>query len=85
TRNAGGYVCYAEALLQLVINKPFQTVGVEIRPTLEWIRSFEYSVLDAEDFGEEWEVSLYKALLRDVQMAYSENRGRTGPLPLCGP
>jgi hypothetical protein len=85
TRNAGGYACYAELLLQLVINKPFQTIGMEIRPNLELIRAFEFSVLDAQDFGEEWEVNLYTALLKDMQTAYSENRGRTGPLPLCGP
>jgi len=85
TRNAGGFACYAELLLPLLITKPFQTVGVEIRPNLELIRSFEFSVLEAQDFGEEWEVKLYNALLKDMQTAYSENRGRTGTLPLCGP
>lgn len=85
TRNAGGFACYAELLLQALIPKPFQTIGVEVRPNLELIRSFEFSVLDAQDFGEQWEVDLYSALLKDMQTAYGENRGRTGPLPLCGP
>ena len=85
TRNGGGYACYGEALASYVIAKPYTTIGVEIRPNLDIIRDFEFSVLDAQDFGEEWEVRLYSALLKDIRTAYSENRGRTGPIPLCGP
>jgi hypothetical protein len=84
TRTEGGFACYAEDLEQRLIPKPFQTIGLEMRPNLELIRSFEYSVLDAQDFGEEWEVRAYSALLKDLKTAYSENRGRTGPIPLCG-
>jgi len=85
TRNAGGYACYAELLLQYVINKPFQTAGLEIRSTLDWIRYFDYSLQDAQDFGEQWEVDLYTLLLENIRTAYAENRGRTGPMPICGP
>ncbi|MFN0105597.1 MAG: S41 family peptidase [Bryobacteraceae bacterium] len=85
TRNAGGFACYAELLLSALISKPFTTIGVEIRPNLDLIRSFEFSLLDAQDFGEEWEVALYGALLKDLRTAYSENRGRTGTIPLCSP
>jgi hypothetical protein len=85
TRNPGGFACYGEQLLPLLIDKPFQTVGVEIRPNLELIKDWEFYLLDAQDFGEEWEVKLYGALLKDIKTAYSENRGRTGTIPLCGP
>jgi len=85
TRNPGGYGCYAEALERFVIPRNFTTTGVEIRPNLDIIRDFEFAYLDAIDFGEDWEVRLYAALLKDVKTAYSENRGRTGTIPLCGP
>jgi hypothetical protein len=34
--------------------------------------------------AEQWIIDLYKAYLAEVQQANSENRGMTGPLPLCG-
>ncbi len=84
TRNEGGFACYAEDLERRLINKPFQTIGLEIRPNLDIIREWEYAVLDAQDFGEQWEVDIYSSLLKDIKTAYSENRGRTGSIPLCG-
>jgi hypothetical protein len=84
TRNEGGFACYAEDLLRRLIPKPFQTIGVEIRPNLDIIRSFSLAVTDAEQFGEEWETQIYRAILGDIETAYRENRGRTGPIPLCG-
>lgn len=83
TRNGGGYACYAEELEKYLIAKPFTGIGVEIRPNLDIIRDFELSVQDAQDYGEEWEARLMAAITGDVKTAYSENRGRTGPLPLC--
>jgi len=85
TQNPGGFACYGELLQTLLINKPFVTAGVEIRPNLDLIREWEFSLLDAQDFGEDWEVAVYSALLKDIKTAYAENRGRTGTLPLCGP
>lgn len=84
TQNPGGFACYGELLQTLLINKPFVTAGVEIRPNLDLIREWEFSLLDAQDFGEDWEVAVYSALLKDIKTAYAENRGRTGTLPLCG-
>lgn len=84
-QNPGGFACYGELLQTLLINKPFQSVGVEIRPNLDLIRNWEFYLQDAQDFGEEWEVRLYNSLLKDIKTAYSENRGRTGTIPFCGP
>lgn len=84
SRNPGGYVCFAEDLAARLLAKPFNAAGFEIRPTLDLVREFEFAVADAQDFGEEWEVRAYSALLKDLKTAYSENRGRTGPIPLCG-
>jgi len=83
TRNEGGFACYAENLEKYLIPKRFTVVGSEIRPNLDLIRGFEYALLDAQDFGEPWEVEVFTALLRDMKAAYAENRGRTGTMPLC--
>lgn len=84
-RNGGGFGCYAELLLSYLVQQPFETVGAEIRPNLDLIRGWRLALDDAKDFGEPWEVALYSAFLKDIESAYAENRGRTGPLPICGP
>jgi len=70
-------------LEQYLIPKPFTTTGVEIRPNLDLVRTWESFYLDAVDFGEDWEVAIYGSLLKDIRTAYAENRGRTGTIPLC--
>jgi C-terminal processing protease CtpA/Prc len=85
TRNEGGYVCYAEWLLQYLIAKEFTSIAVEIRPTLSILQDWRQSLEFVQEFGAEWEVNLYGSLLKDLETAYSENRGRTGSVPLCGP
>ncbi|MBI2689693.1 MAG: PDZ domain-containing protein [Acidobacteria bacterium] len=83
TRNEGGYACYSDELLQRLIPRTFTTIGVEIRPNLDIIRDFEATLQDLQDYGEEWEYKVFSTLVKDVKTAYSENRGRTGPIPLC--
>lgn len=84
-RNPGGDPCLAQDLASLLIPYNFQAPGVEIRATRDWILRFESLIAQLEAFGvEKWIVDYYRALLGDVRGAYSENRGRTGPLPLCG-
>ena len=85
TRNEGGYACYADELERRLIPKTFSTVGAEIRPSLDLIRDWESILQDAIDFGEPWEARMYAALVKDIKTAYSENRGRTGPIPFCSP
>lgn len=85
TRNPGGSGCYAEILTRYLIPKRHTGMGAEIRPTLDLLRSFEDAVRESEEFGEEWEQRQFRAILSDLRVAYSENRGRTGTLPLCAP
>ncbi len=86
TRNPGGNACYDEALLARVIPYRFRTLGFEVRATANWVASFSSSLTLARLQGApQWVIDIYQALLKDVKTAYAENRGRTGPLPLCGP
>jgi hypothetical protein len=83
--NPGGSVCYVESLLTRVMPDPFRTVGFEIRATATWLTAFADSLaLAKQQKADQATIDMLEALLRDVETAYGENRGRTGPLPLCG-
>lgn len=84
-RNPGGSACYVEALLTRVMPEPFRTVGFEIRASATWLANFAESLaLARQQKADQRTIDLLEAHLRDVEAAYRENRGRTGPLPLCG-
>ncbi len=84
--NGGGSGCYAQALASALIPQTFHGLTFEIRATQNWVASFSSSVSAAQRAkAEEWVINLYKAYLAEVQTAFSENRGMTGPLPVCGP
>ena len=83
-RNPGGSACYAEALFQRITTTPFRTIGVEFRPTLADVISIEQSYDDAVSLGAtQNELIWLGGIKRDIEAAYSENRGRTGSLPVC--
>jgi hypothetical protein len=84
-RNPGGNACYAEALVSYLMTEPFQVLGYELRATALWVYDFAAVLALAKEMeAEQWEIDLLAAALEDVQRAYRENRGRTGPLPICG-
>lgn len=82
-RNPGGSVSFTEELLRRLIPYKFRTIGFEIRATSNWVASIS-SALDAAKAAsaDKWVIDLYGVLLRDVQQANREYRGRTGPEPL---
>lgn len=83
-RNPGGYGCYGAQLMGYLTTKPYSTFGNELRPTLEWVQAFhETAQLTTEDGLEPWEVIMLQGAYRDVSTAFTENRGRTGPLSFC--
>ncbi|MGH9722566.1 MAG: S41 family peptidase [Bryobacteraceae bacterium] len=85
-RNYGGFNCYAEALLQSVIPYRFQGSAEEIRVTRDRLVQAQADYADARDFGaEQWVVDLLGDILKQIQQAYKENRGRTGGIPVCAP
>lgn len=83
-RNPGGDPCFAQDAASLLTRKPFTIAGAEIRATRDWINKYESLIFELEVSGTaEWVTQLLRAMLGDIRGAYSENRGRTGPLPLC--
>ena len=83
--NGGGSICYTNTLLQMLIPTPFREVGFQLRATQSWVTSFSFVVTQAQLIGSpQYVIDIYKAYLAEVQKAQSQNRGTTGPLPLCG-
>lgn len=84
-RNPGGSVCLTNEILRRFIPYPFRTIGDEFRPTWAVVQQFRNDLEDAVNFGAtDIEVLLLEAWLKDIETAYSENRGRTGQIPACG-
>ena len=84
-RNPGGDACQVESMLQRVIPFKFRTMGFAIRATAYWIYDFAASLGNAKLAGAPQPViDQYEMLLKEVETAYQESRGNTGPLPLCG-
>lgn len=84
-RNPGGDQCLTNEILRRFIPYPFRTTGDEIRPTLDIVQWFRDDLANAEAFGADAVTLAYlKGFLSDIESAYREYRGITGPLPVCG-
>jgi hypothetical protein len=83
-RNLGGDGCYAEQMLSYIMPQKFRTIGYEIRATAYWVNAISGELAYLEDIGADaWMIRTLQALLDGIQQAYTENRGRTGPIPIC--
>ena len=83
-RNPGGSACYVQSLLTRVMPDPFRTIGFEIRATATWLAAFAESLeLAREQDADQLIIDLLEARYKDVETAYRENRGRTGPMSIC--
>jgi C-terminal processing protease CtpA/Prc len=84
-RNPGGHVCFANEILRRLIDRPFRMIGDEFRPTRELIQSFRDDLEIAKLLGADQVTQfMLQSYVDQLEMAYSENRGRTGQLPACG-
>lgn len=82
-RNTGGG-CYGETAARLLIARRFRSITDEIRPSLSLLQSFQIAIATAPPSAPQWQIDQLKNLGAQLETAYYENRGRTGPLPLCG-
>ncbi len=83
-RNLGGDGCYAEQMLSYVMPQKFRTIGLEIRATAVMVIGISSELEYYKSVGADaWMIQTLEALLSGVKQAYSENRGRTGPIPIC--
>jgi len=84
TRNTGGG-CYLLTAATLLMKDRFQVPGQQLRPSLQLVNGFQQSLEIAREVeAEPWIIALLESYLSQVVSAYQENRGMTGPLPVCG-
>ena len=82
-RNTGGG-CYMLTAASYLIPFPFFFFGEEIRVTIAYLNSIQAALEAAERAGAPpFILELYREILRQLEAAYRENRGRTGPIPAC--
>ena len=84
--NGGGSGCYTQNLVRYLIPKTFSGLTQSIRATQSWVASFTSSLTIAKaTHAPQYVIDLYTVYLQQVQQAMAENRGMTGPLPICSP
>jgi len=82
-RNDGGG-CYLLTAASLLMKERFHVPGQQVRPSLATINSFQQSIEVAREVqAAPWIITLLENYLSQLLSAYQENRGVTGPLPLC--
>lgn len=91
-RNPGGIIVYGHELARRLIPGRFDGIGFELRATANRLASISSELeslksLNAQVPGvvPDWYIQSYEAIVADIRQALSENRGRTGPLPLNMP
>jgi C-terminal processing protease CtpA/Prc len=85
-RNTGGFIIYGHELARRLIPYPFEGVGFELRATQSRVNSVWNEWQNARNTNAPgWAQQLWGYIFQDVQTAFRENRGRTGPLPLNMP
>lgn len=83
--NGGGSGCYTQTLVSLLTPQKIRGLSAQIRATQLWVASVSSSLTSAQlNNAPQYVIDQYAAILKDVKQAFSENRGRTGSLPLCG-
>lgn len=84
-RNPGGIVDYVEVLSQFLIPGQFRTLGFEVRATQQFVLTLQQALAEARaGNADRWILDLLEMLKNQVEQAYREQRGRTGPLPVGG-
>jgi len=85
-RNTGGFLCFGENIATRLIPYPFRPIEYEYRATWQRVNAFFNSLNAARNAqADQWIIDTYQAFYNAVSQAYLENRGLTGPLPICGP
>jgi hypothetical protein len=86
TRNPGGDACYLQELIRLLTPETFRMLGLEFRATESLVQAYAAQVEYEKSTGsEQWVINSWQSHLDAMRQANREVRGRTGPLPICGP
>lgn len=85
-RNQGGSNCYAEDIMRHLMTKPFRGAASRLRANQSWLYFFLEGLSSAKaDHAPKTVTDLYEGFIAQIENALRENRGITGPLPICTP
>jgi len=85
-RNTGGNLCFGENVMTRFALGPFESTSFEIRVFYSRLASFYNSLQSAIATGApQYIIDSYQVIVDQLTSAYQQNRGLTGPLPLCTP
>jgi Peptidase family S41 len=85
-RNTGGSLCFGEDVMTRLATAPFQSTSYLIRVFYARLAAFYSTLQSAKAQGAaQWIIDTYQAIVDEMTSAYKENRGLTGPLPICTP
>ena len=85
-RNPGGNLCFGENIMTRFARGPFQSTSFDMRVFYGRLSGFYNSLQSAIASGaDQWIIDSYRTIVDALTSAYYENRGLTGPLPLCTP
>ena len=83
-RNTGGNLCFGENIVARLVPYTFQVTAFQMRAFWGRVQSFYNSLSSARAQGaDQWIIDTYQGIFDGLYQAYTENRGLTGPLPLC--
>lgn len=83
--NGGGDPCEVETILQNLISTPFSSATAQFRVTWSDLLGLQDSLSQAQLFGDTQDnIDAINKLLDAYTTAFSQNRGLTSPVPLCG-
>ena len=82
--DGGGQLCYPQHLAAALTPYNFRGAALNLRATQNWVYDFSTSLYSAQAQGApQWIIDLYSQYLSYTQEALAENRGDTGPIPVC--
>ena len=84
SHNTGGNLCFGQDVLARLIPYNFRATGFSYRASWSQVLRFWNLLNNAVlNRAEQWVINLYTTYYNEAAQAYSEQRGQTGPLPIC--
>lgn len=86
TRNPGGLLCFGENVVTRLVPNDFRAMGYQFRASRSMLLFFYQNLQAARAANaDQWMIDLWESSFNQINEAYSQNRGQTGPLPICTP
>jgi C-terminal processing protease CtpA/Prc len=83
-RNPGGDGCTAESIASMLSSQPLLSMQLKERVTFEDLLNIQMALSSDQIYGTQDDIDFDNRILAAFQSAYSQSRGFTDPISLCG-